>query len=93
MRENRAGDEVQRGGGALTGGHRRPGKDLDSVPCDRMVRPPPPGCFKRRKLRSGAYFNKVILAAFWRVKLGGPIIKFSPVQVKDNVKVEVMQNG
>lgn len=91
VRGNTAGGEVQRGGGALIRGHCRSGKDLDSVPCDGMVRPP--GGFKRKKLRSGAYFNKVILAAFWRVKSGDPIIKFSPVQVKDNIKVAVMQNG
>lgn len=41
VRGNTAGDGVRRGGGALIRReHCRSGKDLDSVPCDRMVRPP-----------------------------------------------------
>lgn len=57
---------------------------LDSIPACITERPL--GVFKRRRLRSGAYVKKVILAAFWRTKSGGPITKFSPVQVRGNVE-------
>lgn len=56
MRENRAGDEVQRGGGALTRGHRRPGKDLDSVPCDRIHVTETPRVFQEKEAKIWCIF-------------------------------------
>lgn len=57
---------------------------LDCIPACITERPL--GVSKRRRLRSGAYVKKVILAAFWRMKSGGPIARFSPVQVRGKVE-------
>lgn len=57
---------------------------LDSIPACITERPL--GVFKGRRVRSSAYVKKVILAAFWRMKSGGPITKFSPVQVRGNAE-------